>query len=148
MPFYRGLTLDEIGGDGLRWQEREESAAAARQAFGDLGFAPPAEPPAPARAGATGSCGSRHGPALWASWVTEHSPSLRFLAAEQVVELNPLDAERLGLHTGDEVEVSANGDDRHGHRARSAAASHAAPPRCSRARRRTTPTCSSTEHQP
>jgi anaerobic selenocysteine-containing dehydrogenase len=26
------------------------------------------------------------------------------------VELNPLDAERLGLHTSDEVDVSANGE--------------------------------------
>jgi NADH-quinone oxidoreductase subunit G len=109
VPFYRGLTLDEIGGDGLRWPARDESAAAARQAVGDLGFSTPGDPPAPLEP-ADGVLRLAARPALWASWVTEHSPSLRFLAARQVVELNPLDAERLGLRTGDEVEVSANGE--------------------------------------
>ena len=109
VPFYRGLTLDEIGGDGLRWPEREESAAAARNTFGPLGFEPPADPPAPLEP-ADGILRLAPRSALWASWVTEHSPSLRFLAADQAVELNPLDAERLGLHTGDEVEVTANGE--------------------------------------
>jgi NADH-quinone oxidoreductase subunit G len=107
VPFYRGLTLDEIGGDGIRWPEREESAAAARNTFGPLGFAPPADPPAPLEP-ADGILRLAPRPALWASWITEHSPSLRFLAADQAIELNPLDAERLGLHTGGEVEVSAN----------------------------------------
>jgi NADH-quinone oxidoreductase subunit G len=109
VPFYRGLTLDEIGGDGLRWPEREESAAAVRSTFGPLGFAPPDDPPAPLEP-ADGILRLAPRVALWASWVTEHSPSLRFLAADQAVELNPLDAERLGLHTGVEVEVSANGE--------------------------------------
>jgi len=109
VPFYRGLTLDEIGGDGLRWQEREEPAMAARQAIGPLGFAAPADPPAPLEP-ADGILRLAPRPALWASWVTEHSPSLRFLAAEQVIELNALDAERLGLRTGEEVEISANGE--------------------------------------
>jgi NADH-quinone oxidoreductase subunit G len=27
VPFYAGLTLDEIGGKGIRWQEREAAAA-------------------------------------------------------------------------------------------------------------------------
>ena len=82
MPFYRGLTLDDIGGDGLRWPAREESAAAARQAIGDLGFAPPADPPAPLEP-ADGILRLATRPGLWASWVTEHSPSLRFLAAHR-----------------------------------------------------------------
>ena len=29
MPFYDGLTLEEIGGRGVRWQEREAAAALA-----------------------------------------------------------------------------------------------------------------------
>ena len=107
VPFYRGLTLDEIGGDGLRWPEREESATAARQAFGPLGFTPPAHPPVPLEP-ADGILRLAPRPALWASWVTEQAPSLRFLAADQVIELNPLDAERLSLRTDDEVEVGAN----------------------------------------
>jgi NADH-quinone oxidoreductase subunit G len=106
VPFYRGLTLDDIGGDGLRWPAREQSAAAARQAFGALGFSSPAEPPAPLEP-AKGILRLAPRPALWASWVIERSPSLRFLAASQVVELNPLDAERLGLASGDEAQVRA-----------------------------------------
>jgi NADH-quinone oxidoreductase subunit G len=27
VPFYAGLTLDEIGGRGVRWQERERAVA-------------------------------------------------------------------------------------------------------------------------
>ena len=29
IPFYAGLTLDEIGGQGVRWQEREAAARGA-----------------------------------------------------------------------------------------------------------------------
>ena len=48
VPFYRGLTLDEIGGDGLRWPEREESRdGGAGRRSATLGFAAPADPPAP-----------------------------------------------------------------------------------------------------
>jgi len=108
VPFYRGLTLEDIGGDGLRWPAREESAAAARTAFGELGFTTPADPPGPLEPGdAVLRLAPR--PALWASAVTEQAPSLRFLAAAQVVELNPLDAERLGLATGAAVQAGVNG---------------------------------------
>ena len=108
VPFYRGLTLDDIGGDGLRWPARDESAAAARAIFGELGFTTPADPPGPL---APGDSVLRLAPrpGLWASAVTEQAPSLRFLAAEQVVELNPLDAERLGLATGTAVQAGVNG---------------------------------------
>jgi anaerobic selenocysteine-containing dehydrogenase len=41
--------------------------------------------------------------------VTEHSPALRFLAPDQVLELSPADAERLGVAQGDEVDVRSNG---------------------------------------
>jgi NADH-quinone oxidoreductase subunit G len=108
VPFYAGLTLDEIGGDGVRWPAREAGAQAARTAAGTLGFTAPADPPALLEpGGAVLRLAAR--PALWASWVTERAPSLAFLAAQQVIELNPLDAERLGLASGDEAEVSLNG---------------------------------------
>ena len=106
VPFYGGLTLDEIGGDGLRWPAREESAATARLEMGELGFTTPADPPAPLEPG-DGILRLVARPGLWASWVPEHAPSLRFLAAQQIVELNPLDAERLGLKSRDEAEVTA-----------------------------------------
>jgi NADH-quinone oxidoreductase subunit G len=108
VPMYAGITLDEIGGRGLRWQERPHGANAARVACGDLGFGPATEPPAPLAAG-EGALRLATRPGLWASWVTERSPSLSFLIADQQVELNPLDAERLALSSGDEVRISSNG---------------------------------------
>jgi NADH-quinone oxidoreductase subunit G len=108
VPMYAGITLDEIGGRGVRWQERPHGANAARVAFGDLSFGPAAEPPAPLAVG-DGALRLATRPGLWASWVTEQSPSLRFLVSGQQVELSPLDAERLGVESGDAVQVRSNG---------------------------------------
>ena len=41
--------------------------------------------------------------------MTEHTPSLRFLAPRQRAELAPSDAKRIGVQSGDRVEVSAGG---------------------------------------
>src|SRR5690606_20184397 len=46
---------------------------------------------------------------LWVGEATEQSPALRFLLPNQRLELAPADAERLGLASGDQVELSANG---------------------------------------
>jgi NADH-quinone oxidoreductase subunit G len=46
---------------------------------------------------------------LWSSKEVDVSPSLRFLRPRQVVELSPVDAERLGIRDGDQVEVGSNG---------------------------------------
>jgi anaerobic selenocysteine-containing dehydrogenase len=46
---------------------------------------------------------------LWAAEVTERSPALRFLSPKQTLELAPGDAERLGVASGDRVEVRSNG---------------------------------------
>jgi anaerobic selenocysteine-containing dehydrogenase len=46
---------------------------------------------------------------LWASPEVEISPAMKFLAAEQHVELSPDDAQRLGVAHGENVEVAANG---------------------------------------
>ena len=48
-------------------------------------------------------------PSVWGSWVTERSPSLHFLRPHQELELNPLDADALGLSSGDRARVGANG---------------------------------------
>ncbi len=108
VPLYAGVTMDEIGGRGVRWQEREAGAGAARRAFGEIGFGPPAEPPAPLAVG-DGALRLATRPGLWASWVTDRSPSLRHLVTSQQLELSPLDAERLSVHSGDEVQVRSNG---------------------------------------
>jgi NADH-quinone oxidoreductase subunit G len=102
VPFYAGLTLDEIGGDGVRWQDRD---AASALPAAELPSEPLAEPPPPhdglVLAGA---------PTLWTGPAVEHSPSLRFLDTSERALLSVADARRLGVANGDEVELSVNGD--------------------------------------
>jgi len=99
VPFYEGIDLEAIGGTGLRWQDTD---AAAKLPGADLpgGQLPsPPELPEGLRLGLTHS--------IWADPVTEHAPSLRFLAPAQRAELSPSDAKRIGVQSGDRVEVSA-----------------------------------------
>jgi NADH-quinone oxidoreductase subunit G len=106
-PLYRGLTLDEIGGRGVRWQEREQTLKTAGALLGELRFSSPSPPPAPLEA-ANGSLRLATIADLWASWETERSPVLGFLAAKQELQLHPQDAQRLGLGQGQEVKVASN----------------------------------------
>jgi NADH-quinone oxidoreductase subunit G len=46
---------------------------------------------------------------IWASPEVDVAPALKFLAARQVVELNPADAARLGVDHGDRVAAGADG---------------------------------------
>jgi NADH-quinone oxidoreductase subunit G len=102
VPFYGGLTLDEIGGRGIRWQERD---AVSKLPTEDLPRDEELELPP------TLPDGLRLGTArsLWAGRETEHSPSLRFLAPQQRAEISPADAQRVGVSSGDEVLVGVNG---------------------------------------
>jgi NADH-quinone oxidoreductase subunit G len=102
VPFYAGLTLDELGGRGIRWPEIHQEWGA--------GSEPRAleTPPEPAAAGdrmlRLGTFRS-----LWADKTVDVSPLLHFLRAKQVVELSPDDAQALGIREGDRVEVGHNG---------------------------------------
>jgi NADH-quinone oxidoreductase subunit G len=105
VPFYAGVTLDEIGGRGVRWQNRDAaSAVPAAKADADR-----PEPSGQLDTPPDLSEGLRLGavPSLFAAPAVEHSPSLRFLWPEQRLELSPADAERLGIAPGDAVEVAA-----------------------------------------
>jgi len=104
VPFYAGITHEEVGGTGVRWQDRDAASQLPKAAGKPT--PPPAEaapePPAPRlRLGTYRD--------LWAAEVTARSPALRFLAPHQTLELAPADAERLGLDHGGEAEVSSNG---------------------------------------
>jgi len=102
VPFYAGLALDEIGGDGVRWQDRE---AASALPTAELSTEPLADPPEPPDGLVlTGA------PTLWTGPEVEYSPSLRFLATGEKAWLSVEDARRLGVQMGDEVELSVNGD--------------------------------------
>jgi NADH-quinone oxidoreductase subunit G len=107
VPFYAGITTEEIGGRGVRWQERSAAAGFARD--GGLPHLETADR-RPQTADAQDD-GLRLGTYrdLWAGEVTERNPALEFLAPEQRVEIAPADAERLGLVDGDEVAVRSNG---------------------------------------
>ncbi len=100
VPFYAGLTLEELAGHGVRWQERE---AAANWPTVSL---PPAEG-APAVAGAGLRLGTYR--SVWAAPQVQASPALAFLHPRQLLEIAPADAERLGLREGEEVEVARAG---------------------------------------
>jgi NADH-quinone oxidoreductase subunit G len=104
VPFYDGLTLDEIGGRGVRWQERD---AASKLPAADLPTGQLEDPPAAAEANGVLRLGAR--PSLWSGYVARHAPVLEFLRPEQTVELSPADAERLGVGSGAAVEVGVNG---------------------------------------
>jgi len=88
VPFYAGLTLEEIGGRGVRWQEREAASA-----FPE----PPANTPDDSSDGraapsATGTNGVAHPEAahsIWDSPEVEYSPSLKFLYRREEHEAQP-----------------------------------------------------------
>ncbi|MBV9339022.1 MAG: molybdopterin-dependent oxidoreductase, partial [Solirubrobacterales bacterium] len=120
VPFYRGLTLEEIGGRGLRWQEREAASAFPHGAGAIPATSPSspgglaAEPAVPATsdtesAAANGSLRLGTYRSIWAAPEVEISPALKFTVADQQVELSPEDAERLGIAAGEAIEVSQNG---------------------------------------
>ena len=119
VPFYEGLTLDAIGGRGIRWTERAQAAR-----LEAAGWEPvPLDVPPAAPAAADGSLRLGLFRTLWASKEVDVSPILRYARPEPVVELAPGDAERLGIVHGAEVEVGSNG-----HRFRGAAVVRGAVP--------------------
>jgi NADH-quinone oxidoreductase subunit G len=101
VPFYAGITLDEIGGQGVRWQER--------QAAGGLASHEPATAPLAGVPAAPEGLRAGHAPLFWGGVEAEHTPSLRFLAAGPRAELSVEDARAAGVATGDEVRLSAGG---------------------------------------
>jgi NADH-quinone oxidoreductase subunit G len=101
VPFYAGLSLDELGGRGIRWPEVNPQGSAWEPAHVDV-------PPA-AAAARDGSLRLGTYRSLWADKTVDASPLLHFMRARQVVELSPDDARALGIREGDRVEVGDNG---------------------------------------
>ncbi|MEA2347355.1 MAG: NADH-quinone oxidoreductase subunit [Thermoleophilaceae bacterium] len=102
VPFLAGLTLEEIGGGGVRWQERE--AAGNVPAGIAIASVVPETAPSPPE-------GMRLGthPSLWTGREARHAAALRFLAQDQIAELSADDGARIGVASGDMVEVALNG---------------------------------------
>jgi NADH-quinone oxidoreductase subunit G len=103
VPFYAGLTYEEIGGTGVRWGDRPPGQAWTPVAAGRHGGATPSRE----RDGEGLLLGTHRD--LWAADVTKRNPALRFLMPKQKLELAAKDAESLELAPGDEVTVSVNG---------------------------------------
>jgi NADH-quinone oxidoreductase subunit G len=104
VSFYAGLTLEEIGGRGVRWQERA-AAEAVPEGPATFETGAPAAAPSPNGALRLGTFRS-----IWASPEVEVAPALKFLARSATLEVSPADAERNGLEHGDRITVTA--DDR------------------------------------
>jgi NADH-quinone oxidoreductase subunit G len=107
VPFYAGLTLEELGGRGARWTERDQAGALPEP---DTAPAEPAPtPPQPAVAQTDGALRLGTYRPIWAAPEVELSSALRFAVADQQLELSPEDAQRLGIAHGDRVTVSESG---------------------------------------
>jgi NADH-quinone oxidoreductase subunit G len=98
VPFYAGITLDEIGGLGVRWQEREAASGLPGEDPSDAPLASPSAAPEGLHATSIRT--------LWQAPETEHSPSLRFLTVTPHVEVSVEDARRAGIANGDEVVIT------------------------------------------
>jgi NADH-quinone oxidoreductase subunit G len=106
VPFYAGITHEEIGGTGVRWQERHAASSFPRtdsEGASVSGWLSVTSDGEESRI----QVGTYRD--LWAAEVTDRSPALRFLAPKQALELAPSDAERLSVASGDEVDVRSNG---------------------------------------
>ncbi len=107
VAFYEGLTLEALGGRGIRWPGRPTAARSVPSPAVGVETAPTPTPPTapPDGSGARLQLGTYR--SIWAAPEVEASPALKFLTRRQRVELSPLDAARLGLRQGDEVLVAA-----------------------------------------
>jgi NADH-quinone oxidoreductase subunit G len=99
-PIYAGITLEEIGGLGVRWQERD---AASGLHLEEISTAPLAVPPAAERGLRVAAA-----PTLWTGPEVEHSPSLRFLFTRARAEMSVEDAREAGVENGDEVRIATD----------------------------------------
>jgi NADH-quinone oxidoreductase subunit G len=97
-PIYAGITLEEIGGLGVRWQEREPASSLPLE---EISSEPLPVPPAAERGLRLAAA-----PTLWTGPEVEHSPSLRFLSTRARAELSVQDARDAGVKNGDEITVS------------------------------------------
>jgi NADH-quinone oxidoreductase subunit G len=102
VPFYAGLTLEELGGRGVRWQAREAASSFPAGPEGPFDAGTPMSVPSPNGSLRLGTYRS-----IWAAPEVEASPALKFLAARPQLEVAPVDAERLGVGNGERVTVSA-----------------------------------------
>ena len=104
VPFLSGLTLDEIGGKGLRWPATDAASSwpaskISLDAQADATVVPPAN----------GSLRLARAGSIWRGAEVAASPALRFLVPAADARLSPADAERLGIGDGTSVALTVDG---------------------------------------
>ncbi|HEY4095720.1 MAG TPA: molybdopterin-dependent oxidoreductase, partial [Baekduia sp.] len=104
VPFYAGVTLDAIGGKGLRWPGTDGAAGWPAAGADAPALSTPAAGPE-----ANGRLRLGTYRSIWAGPEVAASPALKFLRARPRVELSPTDAKRLELFDGDKVTVGGDG---------------------------------------
>jgi NADH-quinone oxidoreductase subunit G len=105
VPFYAGITLDELGGRGVRWQDREAAAAYTDAADnGPFGLELP-----PGRPRANGALALATFRSIWAGPEVANSPALHFLRSRPRVLLSPADAQKLDVFEGSAAMVTPEG---------------------------------------
>jgi NADH-quinone oxidoreductase subunit G len=127
VSFYAGIKDSDIGGRGIRWQDRDTSEADAAkgvvtdsadtQREAPTSTVQPAQTPRRVASDESVTTPPSDGTLLlgtyrdlWAGPVTELNPPLKFLTPQQRVEISITDATRLNLESGDGVRVSQNGN--------------------------------------
>jgi NADH-quinone oxidoreductase subunit G len=104
VPMYAGMTLEELGGTGVRWPTRPQAAALPAPASAPDEHAAANPRPLAKTSGARLAAGSYR--SIWSAPEVAASPALAFLHPRQRVEISPLDARRLELRDGVEMAVS------------------------------------------
>jgi NADH-quinone oxidoreductase subunit G len=108
VPAYAGITLDDIGGRGVRWPERNGAAAGVGGTEIDLGPFGLEAPPSPLSPNGVLRLGTYR--SIWDAPEVDAAPALAFARGNGHVELSPKDAQRLGIQHGETVQV-ASGED-------------------------------------
>jgi NADH-quinone oxidoreductase subunit G len=134
VSFYNGIADSDIGGRGIRWQDKQHSSAeqdgpdpakdVAMDSSDTQRDAPTSivQPDPTPRGVASEESVATSPPApddhslrlgtyrdLWAGPITELNPPLKFLTPHQRLELSPKDAQRLDLKNGEAIRISQNG---------------------------------------
>jgi len=107
VSFYNAITDEQIGGRGIRWQDRNtpEPHQLLHPAEVEVDAVRGSEPVSSDGELTLGTYRD-----LWAGPITELNPPLKFLTPHQRIEISPQDAQRLDLENGEAVRVSQNGN--------------------------------------
>ena len=108
-PSTPGITHEEIGGTGVRWQEREAGVRRSPRRPDGRAERRLRCRHAPAAARRRGGLRLGHLPRSLGRPRSPSAPRPCASCAQAALELAPADAERLGVGTGDEVDVRSNG---------------------------------------